>query len=76
MWFDQEIKLRSNNWCHSHVSTRKRCQPAELRIGYTLNSSAGEVAASTRRTLPRTPGTSPLPDMGYYTHSDSLPHIC
>jgi hypothetical protein len=37
MWFDQEIKLGSNNWCHSHVWTGKYCQPAELRLGYTFN---------------------------------------
>jgi hypothetical protein len=76
MWFNQEIKLSSNNWCRSHVSTGQHCQPAELRLGYTLNRCAGEVAASTRRTLPRTPGTSFVRDMGDKTHSYSLSHTC
>ena len=52
------------DWCHSHVSTGQHCQPAELRLGYTLNRCAGEVAAWTRRTLARVPGTSSLPDTG------------
>jgi hypothetical protein len=65
MWFDQQIKLRCpDRLGATDISVDKeQCQPAELRLGYTLNRDAGEVAASTRRTLSGASDTSSSKDV-------------